>query len=145
MIASPTVELWPMISWSAQNIHQLRFVHLESWPERAPSRSGLWSGTLGHSVWSGLSPQGLVGISWQWAQLSPGVFALVDPIGVHSNLLLLGSDGSRLSPTARAMVHARVIAGLEWQLEAAEAMKQGSRARRIDSVHVAPAVGAPCC
>jgi hypothetical protein len=145
MIASPKVELWPMISWSAQNIHQLRLVHLESWRERAASRSGLWSGTLGHSVWSGLSPQGLVGVSWQWAQLSPGVFALVDPMAVHSNLLLLGSDGSPLSPTARAMVYGRVIAGLDWQLAVAEAMKQGRRARRIDAVQVAPLLDAPLC
>ena len=142
MIASPDVELWPMISWSAQNIHQLPLVHFESWRERVIPTSGLWSGPLGQSVWGGMSPQGLVGLAWQWAQLHPGVFALVDPMAVQSNLMLLGSDGSRLSPMARAMVHNRLIAGLDWHAEASRALKH-SRPRRIDAVQVAATLGVP--
>lgn len=141
MITSLEVGLWPIISWSAQNIHRLHLVHLDTCVTHATPAGDLWCGPSGESTWGGMSPEGLVGVSWQWAQISPGVFALVDPMDVRSNLALLGSDGSRLSPTASAMVHNRIVATLGWQAEAARSLKS-SRARRIDAVHVSPSSAA---
>jgi hypothetical protein len=133
MMTSLDVGLWPMISWSAQNIHQLQLVHFDSSLALSRRTSGLWCGPIGHSVWGGLSPQGLVGLAWDWAQLQPGVFALLDPMQVRSNLALLASDGGRLSPIAAAMVHNRIVAGLRWQAEAGRASRH-RRAGRIDAV-----------
>lgn len=138
MITSLEVGSWPIICGSAQNIHRIELVHLDSVLTRARASSGLWCGASGRSLWSGMSPEGMVGLSWQWAQIMDGVFALTDPMAIDSNLALLGSDGSRLSPTATAMVLNRIVCAMPWQAEAARALRQRGR-RRIDSVHTAQA------
>ena len=134
MIASLEVASWPMIRWSAQNIHRLSLVHFESVPERNDASAELWTGLVGRSVWGGMSAEGMVGVSWQWAQLSPGVLALLDPMTIDSNLVLLASDGSRLSPMASAMVLNCVVTQLNWQNEAALSAEQQAPRRRIDAV-----------
>ncbi len=138
MITSLEVGSWPMICGSAQNIHRIEFVHLDSVLTRNCATSGLWSGACGRSLWSGMSPEGMVGLSWQWAQIADGVFAMTDPMAIDCNLVLLGSDGSPLSPSATAMVLNRVVGALPWQPEAAHALRQRGR-RRIDAVQMAQA------
>lgn len=134
MIASLEVASWPMIRWSAQNIHRLSFVHFESVPERNDTTADLWTGLVGRSVWGGMSAAGMIGLSWQWAQVSPDVFALLDPMSIDSNLVLLASDGSRLSPMASAMVLNTFVSQIEWQQEAAQSARQQASRRRIDAV-----------
>ena len=138
MIASLEVGSWPMISCSAQNIHRIEFIHLESLLTRPRATSGLWSGAGGQTLWGGMVADGMVGLSWQWAQIEPGVLALIDPLSIGCNLVLLASDGGRLSPSATAMVLNRIVAVLPWQAEARRAIQQRGR-RRIDAVHVAHA------
>jgi hypothetical protein len=133
MITSLEVASWPMIRWSAQNIHRLSLVHFESVPERNDRSTELWTGLSGRSVWGGMSADGMLGLSWQWAQISPGVFALLDPMAIDSNVVLLGSDGSRLSPMASAMVLNCIVAQLGWQTEAARSAQHDVRPR-IDAV-----------
>jgi hypothetical protein len=133
MIASLEVGSWPIISGSAQNIHRIEFIHLDSVLTRACASSGIWCGASGRSLWGGMSTDGMIGLSWQWAQIAAGVFALTDPMAIDCNLALLASDGSRLSPTATAMVLNRIVGALAWQGEAARAIKQRGR-HRIDSL-----------
>jgi hypothetical protein len=119
--ASVDVRRWPIIEWSAQGIQQLELLHLES---RDVAKASACSGrsTLplraGVSVWGGLVPQGMVGLSWQWQEVLPGVAAVADPMDVHSNLHWISSDGQRLSPLATASMFLRVIERLPWQQEA---------------------------
>lgn len=139
MIASPQVDRWPMISWSAQNLHQLQLVHLDSWLLAATRAAD--GGPLGRSVWTGLGTDGLVGLAWNWAQVQPGVLALADPLAVQSNLRLLGSDGVPLGRSAMALVHGRLVNGLAWQVEALKWSKR-PRSRRIEAVQVLGHAGA---
>jgi hypothetical protein len=120
---------------SAQNIHRFDLVHFESRLTVEEPARGRASPT-GISLWGGLSPQGFVGLSWPWAEVVPGVFAVRDPLQVRSNLLLLASDGSRLSASARAMVHMRLLADLPWQRNASTAARHPRR-RSIDTMLVA--------
>jgi len=138
MILSLEVDSWPIINMSAQNIHRVELVHFESRLSTSAAAGSDPEAIVGESLWAGMSAHGLVGVSWHWGQVGPGVFALVDPMRVSSNLLLLASDGSRLSASARAMVHNRMLADLPWQAQAALATRLGGQ-RSIDSLVVVPA------
>lgn len=143
MMTSLEVGSWPIISCSAQNIHRIELVHLDSVLAPARASSGLWCGAGGQSLWSGICADGMVGLSWQWGQIADGVFALLDPMAIDANLTLLASDGSPLSPSATAMVLNRMVGSLPWQAEAARATRQRGR-RRVDAVHVAHASAMFC-
>lgn len=136
MITSLEVCSWPIIKCSAQNIHRIELVHLDSVASRrAALRSAAGAGAQGQSWWSGLGDDGLIGLSWCWGEIAPAVFALLDPMAIEANVALLASDGSPLSPSASAMVLNRIVAALPWQAEAARAARQRTH-RRIDAVHL---------
>lgn len=143
MMTSLEVGSWPIIKCSAQNIHRIGLVHLDSVQTRPRACSGLWSGLAGRSLWSGVCAEGLLGVSWHWGQIADGVFALLDPMAIDANVVLLASDGSRLSPSATAMVLNRVVGALPWHDEAARATRRSGR-RRIDAVHAAQAPRLAC-
>lgn len=122
---------WPMISWSAQNIHQLRLVHFESCLDETTGGSDVWPGISGRTAWGGLTADGMVGVAWHWAQIQPGVLALLDPLDIRSNLTLSGSDGSTLSPLALSMVLNRLVSTLPWQQEVQREIRTGPRGRVV--------------
>lgn len=126
---------WPMICWSAQNIHLLRLVHFESCLDETTGRSGIWTGLRGRTAWGGLTADGMVGLAWHWAQIQPGVIALQDPLDIRSNLELSGSDGSLLSPMAMAMVLNRLVSTLPWQQEVQHELRGGTRGRTVAVSH----------
>lgn len=138
MITSLEVGSWPIISWSAQNVQRIELIHLDS-----VSTHGLehgespCDGAHGRSCWGGITAVGMVGLSWEWAQIAPQVFALTDPMAIDSNLCLLASDGGRLSPMATALVLNRMVAALHWHAEAARAYRRQA-ARRLDAVQAMP-------
>lgn len=129
---------WPMISWSAQNIHRLRLVHFESCLDETTSPGPLVSGPCGRTVWGGLTPDGMAGIAWRWAQIQPGVLALQDPLDVRSNLAFTGSDGSILSPMAVAMILNRIVSSLPWQLAVQRELGSSSPRRVVALPQTAP-------
>ncbi|MEZ0209603.1 MAG: hypothetical protein ACAH08_01530 [Methylophilus sp.] len=120
---------WPMISWSAQNIHLLHLVHFESCLDETTGRSGILNGKAGRTAWAGLTQDGMVGLSWHWVHMQPGVLALRDPLDIHSNLEFTGSDGSTLSPLAAAMILNRLVSSLPWQGQVQRELRSGPRGR----------------
>lgn len=118
-----------MISWSAQNIHLLHLVHFESCLDETTGRTGIWNDKVGRTSWAGLTPDGMVGLAWHWAQLQPGVLALRDPLDIQSNLEFSGSDGSTLSPLAAAMILNRMVSALPWQAQVQRELRSGPRGR----------------
>jgi hypothetical protein len=131
---------WPIIKWPAVDIHRIEFLHFDS----ALARVGYGEppDAAGASCWGGMTADGMVGLSWQWAQIAPQVFVLTDPMAVDSNLLLLASDGGQLSPLATTLVLNRIVARLPWQAEAARVHRRRGQ-RRIDTMQtVAPALPA---
>lgn len=114
---------WPIIRWSAVDIQRIELVHLESLAthQRDAARPAV---RCGSSCWGAHTVLGMLGVSWQWSEVAPQVFALTDPMAIESNLALLASDGSCLSPLATALVLNRIVATLHWQVEAARACRR---------------------
>lgn len=108
------VRSWPIIEWSAGRIQQIVLVHLASRGDEALGRADVAS-QYGSTLWCGLVSSGLVGVSWSWQQIAPGVLAIADPLAICSNLRWLGDDGHVLGAIAGAALHNRLVGGLYWQ------------------------------
>jgi hypothetical protein len=108
------VRSWPIIEWSARRIQQIVLLHLASRCTEAVDRADIAS-QHGSTLWCGLVSSGLVGVSWSWQHIAPGVLVIADPLAICSNLRWLGDDGHVLGAIAGAALHNRLVAGLHWQ------------------------------
>lgn len=108
------VRSWPIIEWSAGRIQQIALLHLASRCDEAAARLG-FAARYGSTLWCGLVSSGLVGLSWSWQQIAPGVLVIADPMAIRSNLRWLGDDGHVLGEIAEAALHNRLVAGLCWR------------------------------
>jgi hypothetical protein len=116
------VRSWPIIEWSARRIQQIVLLHLASRCSETVGRTDIAS-QHGSTLWCGLVSSGLVGLSWRWQELAPGVLVIADPLAIRSNLRWLGDDGHVLGEIAEAALHTRLVVGLRWQHAVHEALQ----------------------
>jgi hypothetical protein len=104
---------WPPVKLEAQSAPKLHFVHLNTriWYESESSHS-----SKGQTLWGNSSPQA-AGVAWDWVQLDDGVFAMADPMGLVTNLRLVGDHGESLSATQMALYLNELVCALPWQEE----------------------------
>lgn len=75
----------------------------------------LREGARGQVMWSCDTPQGPVGLSWDWFALRPGVLAMADPMNIVSNLVFVDDAGRPLAESQRIVELNNVVHALAWQ------------------------------
>lgn len=100
------------------------------WPRRRPDEY-----PRGDAVWGLAATNGRsMAISWEWAEVAPGVVTLVNPLAVFSNVCLVDDQGAPLPPAHARLMLNGAIYGLDWQREVRQHLAERRRAE--------PALGA---
>ena len=66
---------------------------------------------------------GEAGLAWDWVEISHGVVAMADPMGVVTNLRLVGEHGEVLTYHQAALHINRLVRQLPWQDEVWRALR----------------------
>jgi hypothetical protein len=80
-----------------------------------PPDGELREGARGQVMWSCDTPQGPVGLSWDWFALRPGVLVMADPMKIVSNLVFVDDEGRPLAESQRIVELNDVAHALAWQ------------------------------
>ncbi len=70
---------------------------------------------MGHTMWGG--PHGDAGLAWDWVEITEGVVAMADPMGVATNVRLLDRHGTVLPAVEAALHFNQFVRRLPWQDE----------------------------
>jgi hypothetical protein len=111
---------WPPVQLPAESAPELNLVHLNTEVMHEP---GSLSPSKGQTLWGNSHSHASAGVAWDWVQVSDGVFALADPMGLVTNLNLLGSRGESLSATQVALYLNELVRTLPWQTEVQRALE----------------------
>lgn len=75
-----------------------------------------WAGNgRGQVTWGCDTPQGPVGLTWEWFAIRPRILALADPMSIVSNLDFVDGDGRPFGEGRRVVELNNVISRLAWQ------------------------------
>ena len=66
-------------------------------------------------MWACDTPQGPVGLAWDWFALRARVPVMADPMGIVSNIVFVGADGAPLPESGRIVELNNIVASLSWQ------------------------------
>jgi hypothetical protein len=114
-----TVSSWPPILWQARCASNLPWSHLGTQILCAGSDD---EPSIGQTIWGGASSEGEAGVAWDWIFLPQGIVAMADPLGVVSNLRLLGDEGQVLTAWESARHLSEIVHALPWQSMVEHAM-----------------------
>lgn len=111
---------WPTVFCQANLPGQPRFIHLStrivySGDETVP--------VTGQTLWAQHLDDGEAGLAWDWVEVAHGVVAMADPMGVATNLRLVGSAGQVLAAHEAAMTICRWVRQIPWQDEVWRALR----------------------
>lgn len=113
---------WPPLLWQAECAPELHFVHLGTHVFNV----GDSEHPCGQTVWGNPSADPAAGVAWDWVEVQEGVVAMADPMGLVTNLHLIGSDGAPL-PSTQAAVHLNgIVHALPWQSEVQRALHRNA-------------------
>jgi hypothetical protein len=71
----------------------------------------------GQTLWAQHLDEGEAGLAWDWVEVGHGVVAMADPMGVATNLRLVGSSGEVLAAHEAAITICRWVRQIPWQDE----------------------------
>ena len=111
---------WPPVQMSAQSAPDLHFVHLGT-SVLHPGDDGQRS--MGQTLWGDPASASVAGVAWDWVELARGVFAMADPLGLVTNLRLVGPRGETLSSLQVALYLNELVRTLPWQSEVERALQ----------------------
>jgi hypothetical protein len=77
----------------------------------------------GQTVWSEHTEDGEAGLAWDWVEITHGVVAMANPLGVVTNLRLVGQHGEVLTAHEAALYISRMVRELPWQDEVWRALR----------------------
>jgi hypothetical protein len=69
----------------------------------------------GETVWSMAVAQGAMTVRFEWAEITRGVLALANPMGIVSNVRLATDEGDLLTPAQMLLEMNGTVHDLEWQ------------------------------
>lgn len=118
-----TLRAWPPVYRTAQPPPG-RFEHAATHLFDDDPHHGVPSG---QTMWVCPSREGEVGVAWDWVQVSHGVVSMLDPMGVLTNMKLLGSSGEVLTAWQAARHLNEIVFTLPWQREVARVIGQRKR------------------
>ncbi|HSI49646.1 MAG TPA: hypothetical protein VLA61_15340 [Ideonella sp.] len=109
-----SIYLWPTVFCQANTQRRLQFVHLGT----RITRGGPHGERLaGQTMWCERTRKREAGLLWDWAEIQHGVVAMVDPMGVLTNLRLVSDAGDVLSAPESALHLSQLVRQLPWQDE----------------------------
>lgn len=108
------------VLWQAADATQLHLVHLST---RVLTFGDDHGPCTGQTLWGDQTDACATGVAWDWVELRRGVVAMMDPLGMVTNLRLLDERGDLMSPTQMAMRLHEVVHALPWQSEVARALR----------------------
>jgi hypothetical protein len=112
---------WPPILWQASRAPQLQLMHLGT---RVLNFGDEGSPCTGQTLWGDESEDRSAGVAWDWVRLMPGVVAMLDPLGMVTNLKLLDDQGEALTNMEAAVRLHQLVHALPWQSEVQRALHQ---------------------
>ena len=77
----------------------------------------------GQTLWADANDRQSAGVAWDWVEIQHGVVAMADPLGLVTNLHLLGDDGQRLDDLATSVRLHCLLHELGWQTEVERALQ----------------------
>jgi len=111
---------WPPVLLKAQSTSDLHFVHLGT---SVLNPGDTYHPSMGQTLWGNPSSKSVAGVAWDWVELQQGVFAMADPLGLVTNLRLVGPRGEALSNTQVALYLNELVRTLPWQSEVKRALQ----------------------
>lgn len=127
MTPSWIVCAWPPLMWRAHCTPELQFVHLNT---KIVTPGDASQPSMGQTLWGNPEPQA-AGVAWDWVQIQQGVFAMADPLGLFTNLQLVGTHGETLSNLQVALYLNELVRTLPWQSEVQRVLQSGESAHQI--------------
>ena len=112
---------WPTRLWQASRAPQLQLSHLGTHVLSFGDDDCLCSG---QTLWGDACEEPSAGVAWDWVRLQPGVVAMLDPLGLVTNLKLLDEQGEALSQVQAAVQLQQLVHALPWQSEVQRALHQ---------------------
>lgn len=114
------VRAWPPVVWPIQDVQRFRLVHLGTNVLHWAPHPGA---SVGQTLWGGRMADGSAGVAWDWVELSQGVVAMADPLGLVSNLQFVDGGGTVLGGLQAALRLNQIVNLLPWQQEVARALE----------------------
>jgi hypothetical protein len=105
---------WPPLLWQAAHAAHLHLAHIST-QILIPGNPAQPS--CGQTMWGAAADAGEAGVAWDWVLLPQGIVTMADPLGVISNLRLLGDHGEELTAWEAARHLCEIVHGLPWQCE----------------------------
>lgn len=105
---------WPPVLWQAGHATRLPLAHIST---QILDAGDLAQPPCGQTMWGGSAHDGDAGVAWDWVLLPQGIVTMADPLGVISNLRLLGDHGRVLTAWEAARHLCEIVHGLPWQTE----------------------------
>jgi hypothetical protein len=105
---------WPAVFCQASTARKPKFVHLGT---RIVCGGEPGHPPTGQTVWGAHRADGEAGLAWDWIAIAHGVVAMADPMGVVTNLRLVGDTGEVLTAHQAALHINRLVRRLPWQDE----------------------------
>lgn len=127
-----TLRAWPPILWQVSRRIPSGLHHIDT---QVTAPGDLASRTSGQTLWAWRGDEGDVGMAWDWVQIAQGVVAVADPLGVVTNLRLVGEEGEALHPVESARLVYTVVHGLPWQREVERALERPAPPRLHTAAH----------
>lgn len=113
---------WPPVLWQAASAPEFQLVHLGTRVLDAGRGPGDFC--AGQTLWGEESPSRSAGVAWDWVEIGKGIVAMADPLGMVTNLRLVGHDGEALTPGQIALRLHQLVHALPWQTEVRRALDQ---------------------
>lgn len=108
------VYAWAPVFWQAASKPTFQLIHLGT---RVLTFGGQDEPSSGQTLWGDHTDDQAAGVAWDWIELRRGVVAMSDPMGMVTNLRLIGADGEPLSQSQMTVQLHRLVHALPWQTE----------------------------
>ncbi len=139
-----TMPVWQLIAWSSvtASLKQWRsvakrFECLGRSVDPGDPRTGMRRGQI---LWGGVMEGAMVGMAWDWREVTHGVVALADPMSILSNVSLVDRQAEVLEPPARIVLLNDTVYRLPWQKQLLPAGPRPVPQRREPGTDGAPRI-----
>jgi hypothetical protein len=114
-----SVAPWKILTWSAvpvplddwpRTVRKLRHLGMSVHVDDGGARLG-----SGQVLWGLDTPDGMLGLAWDWRELVKGVVVIADPMSIVCNGRLLDEEGGELSDPERLLCLNTAVYRLAWQ------------------------------
>jgi hypothetical protein len=113
------VPAWQIATWKQTSVlfQEWEEVILRMTPLGMSIHHDPRSNLCGQVVWGYQQGEIRIGIAWDWIRVSGDSLAMIDPMNILSNVVLLDQNGCQLDVACRLLNLNYAISRLPWQLQ----------------------------